>query len=143
MKHKITRFSLLLVLSISVFALQVKMPAPVFDIVFDLDGTVRCLGSGTTTVPATRKEGRPIIISLDNTAGTEYAYIRSTDSLGKKPTAITSSNAQWVLMPGSQLELKQISNDPSKPDARHYFATGSGKIRVVGYDIIDNVVPHS
>lgn len=144
MNRKFTHFIMftLLFFSVSVLGMQRRMPIPVWTVVFDLDSTVRSLSSGLATPSSIPREGRPIAVMVDNEDG-GYALIRSTDVNGVIPATITDSNAQMRIEAGAQLKLEQISADSAKPDARHWYVVGSGTIRITGWDVINNVTPHS
>lgn len=143
MKNKAIRTVLLIAVFFSVSVLaQVKMPLPVFTVVFALDGTIRSLSSGTTTPSPIRREGRPVTVMIDINDATGYALIMPTDLNGKIPTSITSSNAPIRITEGMQLQIGQPT-DGVKADARHWYVVGSGNIRVVGWDIINNITPHN
>ena len=120
---------------------QKEMVGIVFSVNFDLDATVRCLGSGTTVVPTVPKEGRTIVISLDNTTGSETALIQQTDPTGDIPATIDTSTAHWSLIAGQELVLNQTAGDTAKPDARQFYAVGTGKIRVKCWDVTTNFQP--
>lgn len=130
----------LLVVSFPVFS-QRSMGAIKWSLNFDLDATVRCVGSGTTTIPATPIDGDQLIISLDPD-GTDV-LLQMSDSANLKPTVITAASAHWHLKPGQEIVFDKIPASASQStwDARHIFAVGSGKLRVKTISTRSNVTP--
>lgn len=120
-----------------------RMPLPVWAVVFDLDSTVRSISSGLTVPTSTPREGRPITVMVDVNDGTGYARIRSTDVSGLIPATITDSNAAIEIPEGAQYRIDQIGADSAKPDGRHWYIVGSGKVRITGWDVVNNITPHS
>lgn len=122
---------------------QKKMPAISTSVIIDLDGTVRNLGSGTTSISATPQEGLQIIVSLDSSVGTEYALVQMTASDGTKPATITTSTAQWYITGGQEIVFNTPSgqSENAKWDLRQLFAVGSGKLRVKVVNLATNTTP--
>lgn len=134
-------FFLALVVALALpLAAQKKMAAITFRLNFDLDGTVRCLGSGTTTVPASAIEGDMIIVSLDSD-GTE-ALVEMSEN-GAKPSAIDSDSANWKLSPGQEIVFTKPtgSAENAKWDLRQFFAVGTGKLRIKVIGTANNITP--
>ena len=121
-------------------AAQKKMAAITFRLNIDLDATVRCLGSGDTSVPAAAIEGDMIIVSLDSD-GTE-ALIEMTED-GAKPATIDDDSANWKLTGGQEIVFTKPTGgaENAKWDLRQLFAVGTGKLRIKVIGTANNTTP--
>jgi hypothetical protein len=108
------------------------------------DATVRCLATGTTTVPSTPVDADQLVIMVDpDAAVTGNVLIQFTNDSNVKPATITSSTAHYVLQQGDSVVL----SDPRRAykwDARHLFAVGpSGAVvRVLRQTYRSNATPN-
>jgi len=131
MKRGLTVLSVMLALNIVSYfyltkpsAAQTIMPSLSAPILTNVDSTVRCLASGTTTVPASPVGAQQLVIQVDPNSGiTGNILIQFTDDNSAKPSSITTSTAHYVLSQGDSITLTD-ERKAYQWDARHLFAVG-------------------
>lgn len=140
--RKPTAFLALFLLTVGVLA-QTLMPAYQPAIVTNADATVRCLATGTTTVPTKPMTADTLVVQVDpDSSITTPVLLQMTNDGNTKPTSITTSTAHCLLYPGDVLPLTDAGRRYAW-DARHLFVVGpSGAVvRLLRVNYRTNTTP--